>query len=219
MIQLLFQQQYALFILIMIALIISLTFHEYGHAIVAKLYGDDTAQKAGRLTLNPVAHIDPGGLLMVVLVGFGYAKPVPTNPANFSSRWATLWVSAAGPGMNLLVAIFTINLYILGLEAGWSLFEGQGPQFFFIFLAKINLLLMLFNLIPIGPLDGHYILPYFPAPVVGHAVSLLQSTLWGLCPVRANRTEPDRCSDTYNGLEYWKFTIADYCFCLNKHTS
>ena len=161
MIQLLFQQQYALFVLIMIALIISLTFHEYGHAIVAKLYGDDTAQKAGRLTLNPVAHIDPGGLLMVVLVGFGYAKPVPTNPANFSSRWATLWVSAAGPGMNLLVAIITINFYILGLQAGWSLFEGQGPQFFFIFLAKINLLLMLFNLIPIGPLDGHYILPYF----------------------------------------------------------
>ncbi len=161
MIQLLFQQQYALFILIMIALIISLTFHEYGHAIVAKLYGDDTAQKAGRLTLNPVAHIDLGGLMMVVLVGFGYAKPVPTNPANFSSRWATLWVSAAGPGMNLLVAIFTINFYILGLQAGWSLFEGQGPQFFFIFLAKINLLLMLFNLIPIGPLDGHYILPYF----------------------------------------------------------
>jgi len=161
MIQLLFQQQYALFILIMIALIISLTFHEYGHAIVAKLYGDDTAQKAGRLTLNPVAHIDPGGLMMVVLVGFGYAKPVPTNPANFSSHWATLWVSAAGPGMNLLVAIITINFYILGLQAGWSLFEGQGPQFFFIFLAKINLLLMLFNLIPIGPLDGHYILPYF----------------------------------------------------------
>ena len=161
MIQLLFQQQYALFILIMIALIISLTFHEYGHAIVAKLYGDDTAQKAGRLTLNPVAHIDPGGLMMVVLVGFGYAKPVPTNPANFSSRWATLWVSAVGPGMNLLVAIITINFYIVGLQAGWSLFEGQGPQFFFIFLAKINLLLMLFNLIPIGPLDGHYILPYF----------------------------------------------------------
>ena len=161
MIQLLIQQQFALFILIMIALIISLTFHEYGHAIVAKWYGDDTAQKAGRLTLNPVAHIDAGGLLMVVVVGFGYAKPVPTNPANFSSRWATLWVSAAGPAMNLLVAIISINLYILGLEAGWALFEGQGPQFFFTYLALINLLLMLFNLIPIGPLDGHYILPYF----------------------------------------------------------
>ncbi len=161
MIQLLFQQKYELFVLITIALIISLTFHEYGHAIVAKLYGDDTAQKAGRLTLNPVAPIDPGGLLMVVLVGFGYAKPVPTNPANFSSRWGTLWVSAAGPAMNLLVAIISINLYILGLQAGWSLFEGQGPQFFFTYMALINLLLMLFNLIPIGPLDGHYILPYF----------------------------------------------------------
>ena len=166
MIQLLFQQQYALFLLIMIALIISLTFHEYGHGIVAKLYGDNTAEKAGRLTLNPMAHIDAGGLLMVVIIGFGYAKPVPTNPANFTSRWATLWVAAAGPAMNLLVAIIAINLYILGLGAGWPLFEGQGPQFFFTYLALINLLLMLFNLIPIGPLDGHYILPYFlPRPL------------------------------------------------------
>ncbi len=166
MIQLLLQQQYALFILIMIALIISLTFHEYGHGIVAKYYGDDTAQKAGRLTLNPMAHIDAAGLLMVVLIGFGYAKPVPINPANFTSRWATLLVAAAGPAMNLLVAMITINLYILGLQAGWSLFQGQGPQFFFTFLALINLILMLFNLIPIGPLDGHYILPYFlPRPL------------------------------------------------------
>jgi len=166
MIQLLIQQQYALFVLIMIALIISLTFHEYGHAIVAKLYGDNTAEKAGRLTLNPMAHIDAGGLLMVVLIGFGYAKPVPTNPAKFTSHWATLWVAAAGPAMNLLLAILTINLYIFGRQAGWPLFEGQGPQFFFTFLALINLLLMLFNLIPIGPLDGHYILPYFlPRPL------------------------------------------------------
>jgi len=145
----------------MIALIISLTFHEYGHGIVAKLYGDNTAEKAGRLTLNPIAHIDPLGLLMVVLIGIGYAKPVPTNPANFTSRWATPLVALAGPAMNLLLAILTINLYIFGRQAGWSLFEGQGPQFFFTFLALINLLLMLFNLIPIGPLDGHYILPYF----------------------------------------------------------
>jgi Zn-dependent protease len=166
MIQLLFQQQYALFLLIMIALITSLTFHESGHAIVAKFYGDNTAEKAGRLTLNPMAHIDAGGLLMVVLIGFGYAKPVPTNPANFTSRWATLWVAAAGPAMNLVVAVITINLYIVGVQAGWSLFEGQGAQFFFTFLALINLLLMLFNLIPIGPLDGHYILPYFlPRPL------------------------------------------------------
>ncbi len=161
MIQLLLQQHYALFLLIIIALIISLTFHEYGHGFVAKLYGDNTAEQAGRLSLNPLVHIDLMGLLMVVLIGFGYAKPVPTNPANYTSRWATPLVALAGPAMNLLVAIFAINLYLLGLKAGWPLFEGQGPQFFFTFLALINLLLMLFNLIPIGPLDGHYILPYF----------------------------------------------------------
>ena len=161
MFQLLLQQQYSLFILIITALILSLTFHEYGHGIVAKYYGDDTAEKAGRLTLNPLVHIDPVGLLMVVLIGFGYAKPVPTNPANFNSRWATLMVAAAGPAMNLILAIVVINFYQLGLQAGWSLLQGQGPYFFFTFLALINLLLMLFNLIPIGPLDGHYILPYF----------------------------------------------------------
>ncbi len=161
MIQLLFQQQYALFILIMIALIISLTFHEYGHAIVAKLYGDDTAQKAGRLTLNPAAHIDPLGLLMVALIGIGYAKPVPTNPANYRTHWAVPLVALAGPAMNLLIAIITFNLYVLGLKAGWPLFDGQGPNTFFYNLAIINLVLMLFNLIPVGPLDGHYILPYF----------------------------------------------------------
>lgn len=161
MLQLLADQQYLLFISIIIALIISLTFHEYGHGIVAKIFGDNTAEKAGRLTLNPVAHIDPMGLLMVVLIGFGYAKPVPTNPANYRSFWATLFVAAAGPAMNLLLAIFTINVYLIGIQAGWGLFEGQGAQFFFTYLALINLLLMLFNLIPIGPLDGHYILPYF----------------------------------------------------------
>ena len=161
MIQLLFQGQYALFILIITALIISLTFHEYGHAIVAKWYGDNTAQRAGRLTLNPVAHIDPLGLAMVVMIGFGFAKPVPTNPANYTSRWATPLVAFAGPAMNLLLAFFAINLYIIGLQNGWSLFAGQGPEIFFTYLAIINLILMLFNLIPIGPLDGHYILPYF----------------------------------------------------------
>jgi Zn-dependent protease len=161
MLQLLAEQQYLLFISIIIALTISLTFHEYGHGIVAKLFGDHTAEKAGRLTLNPIAHIDPMGLLMVVLIGFGYAKPVPTNPANYKSFWGILFVAAAGPAMNLLVAIVTINVYVIGVQGGWEIFSGEGARFFFSYLALINLLLMLFNLIPIGPLDGHYILPYF----------------------------------------------------------
>jgi Zn-dependent protease len=161
MLQLIYQGHMALFLLITIALIISLTFHEFGHAATAKLFGDDTAQKQGRLTLNPLAHIDPMGLLMVVLIGFGYARPVPTDPRKFKSRWASLFVSAAGPGMNLLIACVSINLYIIGLNTGWDLFAGDGPRFFFTFLALINLLLMVFNLLPLGPLDGHYIMPYF----------------------------------------------------------
>jgi len=161
MIQLLYQGQYALFLLILVALIVSLSFHEFGHAYVAKRFGDDTAERAGRLTINPLVHIDPMGLLMVVFVGFGYAKPVPTNPRNFTSRWADLLVSAAGPGMNLLVAIVTVNVYLMGLRLGWEGLLEPGPRFFFLYLAQINLLLMVFNLIPLGALDGHYILPYF----------------------------------------------------------
>lgn len=166
MIQLLMQGQVALFVIILIAIIISLTFHEFGHAATAWLFGDDTAQRAGRLTLNPVSHIDPMGLLMVAFIGFGYARPVPTNPRNFTHYWADMLVSAAGPGMNLLIAIVAINVFALGYRADWSLMQNEGAQAFFLYLAQINLILMLFNLLPIGALDGHYILPYFlPAPL------------------------------------------------------
>ena len=161
MIELLYQGRIALFLLIVLALVISLSFHEFGHAATAKLFGDNTAQLAGRLTLNPLAHIDPMGLIMVMLVGFGYAKPVPTDPSKFRSQWADLLISSAGPGMNFLLAFVSINAYILALNAGVDFLAQQGPQFFFVFLAKINLLLMIFNLIPLGALDGHYILPYF----------------------------------------------------------
>lgn len=158
MIGLVQQGQYDLFILLIVALVLSLSFHEYGHAIVAKWNGDDTAERVGRLTINPWAHIDPLGLLMVIFIGFGYAKPVPVNPANYTSRFSDLWVSAAGPFMNLLVAIVAWNVYLLLLQNGWN---SQGGRIFFTILTQINLLLMVFNLIPLGPLDGHYILPYF----------------------------------------------------------
>ena len=160
MIHLLQQGEWVLFAVIIAALVISLSFHEFGHAWVAKQFGDDTAERAGRLTINPRAHIDPMGLLMVVIVGFGYAKPVPTDPTRFTSRYADLLVAAAGPGMNLLLAIVTINIYVLGLKIGWGFFQQPGPYYFFSYLALINLLLMVFNLLPIGALDGHYILPY-----------------------------------------------------------
>ena len=161
MIGLIQQGHYVVFALLMIALVISLTFHEFGHAVVAKWYGDDTAQRAGRLTLNPLAHIDAMGMLMVVLLGFGYAKPVPTDPRNFRSRVAELWVAAAGPLMNLVVAVVSWNVYLVMRGLGLEIFAQAGAEIFFVVLVKVNLLLMVFNLIPLGPLDGHYILPYF----------------------------------------------------------
>ena len=161
MIGLVFAGEYALFALLLVALVLSLSCHEFGHAWVARLCGDDTAERAGRLTLNPIAHIDPMGLAMVVLVGFGYAKPVPTDPRNFRSRRADLWVAAAGPGMNLLLAVAAWNGFIL-LRAGDVAFAyNDSVVAFFALLVQINLLLMLFNLLPLGPLDGHYILPHF----------------------------------------------------------
>ena len=161
MINLIYQGQWLLFCVIMAAIVISLSFHEYGHAWVAKRFGDDTAERAGRLTLNPLVHIDPMGLLMVVFVGFGYARPVPTDPRRFTSRYADLLVAAAGPGMNLLLAVVSINVYLLALKTGLIGSADLGPRLFFVYLAQINLLLMVFNLLPIGALDGHYILPYF----------------------------------------------------------
>jgi len=139
MIQLLFDQQYLLFILIAFALIFSLTFHEYGHGKVAAMIGDDTAKRAGRLTLNPIPHIDPLGLFMVLAIGIGYVKPVPTDPRKFNTRWGMLLVAAAGPAMNLLLAIVTVNLYLIGQKAGWPLFDTPAANIFFYFLPLINL--------------------------------------------------------------------------------
>ena len=169
MIYLLYQGEFALFTLLVIALVVSLTFHEFGHAYVAKLNGDNTAERAGRLTLNPVAHIDPMGLIMVVLVGFGYAKPVPTDPRNYRSKRADLWVAAAGPAMNLVLAVVTWNFFLLMRVSNVGYFLQPGPEIFFALLVQVNLLLMVFNLIPLGPLDGNYILPHFLTPRAAQA--------------------------------------------------
>ncbi|TQV86877.1 site-2 protease family protein [Aliikangiella coralliicola] len=158
---LIMQGQFEQAVLLIIVIVISLSFHEFGHAWTANKFGDNTAERQGRLTLNPVAHIDPMGLLLVAMVGFGYAKPVPTDPRNFNSPKASLWISAAGPGMNLLLAFLSINLLVATQVFQIDLLNGMGPFIFLQYMVFINLLLMLFNLLPIGPLDGHYILPYF----------------------------------------------------------
>ena len=179
MISLISGGQYAVFLLLLMALLLSLSFHEYGHAIVAKFEGDNTAQQLGRLTINPVKHIDPSGLIMVILIGIGYAKPVPVDPRQFRSTFSYLKVALAGPGMNLLLAILSWNFFLILKGQG---IENDGTDLFFILFAQINLLLMTFNLIPLGPLDGHYILPYFLPRKLSYHYRVLNDRygLWAL---------------------------------------
>lgn len=164
MIGLLTQGEFLLFAILLAAIVASLSFHEFGHAACAKLLGDDTAERHGRLTLNPLAHIDPMGLLMVVVVGFGYAKPVPVSPVRLRHPWAEAAVAFAGPFANLVLAALCVNVLVWGMTNDSALMDATAVQAFFLYLARINLLLMLFNLIPIGPLDGHYIMQWLLPP-------------------------------------------------------
>jgi len=160
MIQLFQQGQYLTFALLIFTIVISLSVHEFAHAASAKHFGDRTAEQQGRLTLSPLAHIDPMGLLMIVIIGFGWARPVPTNPRNFNSKWATPLVAAAGPFSNLVLAFLAINLQAILVKMGVDSVQSAAAQTFFSLFVLINIALMLFNMIPLGPLDGHYILPY-----------------------------------------------------------
>ena len=146
--------------LMVVVLLFSIIIHEMAHGYVALLNGDPTARMLGRITLNPVPHIDPVGsillplLLLISQSSFliGWAKPVPVNPLNFRNyRWGEFAVSAAGPVSNLaLAAIFSVLLR-LGLE-------NPGLTQLAYFGVSINIILALFNLIPIPPLDGSHIL-------------------------------------------------------------
>lgn len=148
-----------------ITLVIAFTVHEFSHAAAATLLGDETPRDAGRLTLNPFAHLDLIGTLMLVFAGFGWAKPVPVNPYRLRqrSKAGMLIVSLAGPLSNFLLAILSalilrFNLVPLNLNTN-SFFPTFG-QFLFEFLV-INLTLFLFNLIPLSPLDGEKVFSFF----------------------------------------------------------
>lgn len=136
------------------AILGSLTIHEFSHALVSKWRGDRTAEREGRLTLNPISHIDPWGLGLLLLFGFGWAKPVPYNPYNLQDqKWDQVRIALAGPASNLIVAIIAGGLFqVIGgasISAGVSLFS------VFLFLViLLNLFLCFFNLIPVHPLDG-----------------------------------------------------------------
>lgn len=138
-------------------IVIAMVIHEFSHARVAYALGDYTPKMQGRLTLNPAAHVDPIGLLMLFLVHFGWAKPVQINPMNFSNpRRDDILVSLAGPASNLITAfVFTIMLvFMVKLDLPMS--EGLLVVFQMIIIYNINF--AIFNMLPIPPLDGSHIL-------------------------------------------------------------
>lgn len=144
-----------------VVIFISLTIHEFAHALAGKLKGDRTAEAAGRLTLNPIAHIDPVGLIPLVLLGFGWARPVPFNPYNLRDpKWDAVFIALAGPLANLLMAI-TAGLILRILLLAEVITTNNLLAAFLILLVIINLFLMFFNLIPIHPLDGSKLLDAF----------------------------------------------------------
>lgn len=156
-----------------IPVILAVTFHEAAHGFVALHFGDDTAKNLGRVTLNPFKHVDLFGtiilplLLIVSNAGFifGYAKPVPVNFAGLRNpRWHMLWVAAAGPGMNMVLALVSaLSLY------GAALLDGEGAALvgnLLLFSIRLNIMLAIFNLLPLPPLDGSKVIAAFLPPAL-----------------------------------------------------
>ena len=153
LITLLFQNPTA-FLILTIPLLYSIIFHEIAHGWVAYLFGDDTAMRSGRLSLNPMVHLDPVGTLLLFIAGFGWAKPVPINYANIRNfRLGLICVSLAGCLVNIIIATLAIlALQFPGVTAHHMLAS------IIMVIAKINIILAALNLIPIPPLDGSRIL-------------------------------------------------------------
>jgi len=139
------------------AISIALSFHEWAHAFAAYKLGDPTARNVGRMSINPFRHIDPIGFVMLLLVRFGWAKPVPINPRNFSRlKRDTILVSVAGIGVNFILAFITLFIVFLlsYFHISYNYIVGNIISNFY----YINLSLMIFNILPIPPLDGYRVL-------------------------------------------------------------
>ncbi|HEY5233058.1 MAG TPA: site-2 protease family protein [Verrucomicrobiae bacterium] len=167
-------------LLFYIGLVVLLTFHEFAHAWAAWKLGDDTARLQGRLSLNPIVHIDPIGTVLLPLFmifgpsrltnfALGYAKPVPFNPANLGNRWRDeMLIAMAGPAMNIILAVV-----LVGFARVAVIFNSEAAVELFLQMAALSLMLCFFNLIPIPPLDGSH--------VMRNLSGMSYETYWRLC--------------------------------------
>src|SRR5437867_9451805 len=157
------------------ALLVAVTVHELSHGLMADRLGDPTARLQGRITLNPLPHIDPLGALAFVLAGFGWAKPVPVNARNLRHpRRDMAWVAAAGPISNFVVAFVALVAVHLVGRLGVAPFVTQPVAGMLFYIYLFNLALGIFNLIPLPPLDGGHFLPYFLPPGAGTLLHSLE---------------------------------------------
>jgi Zn-dependent protease len=159
-----FNEPLEYYFLMIPVLLISLTFHEFSHGYIAYRLGDITAKNAGRLTLNPLKHLDPIGTLMMFLAGIGWAKPVPVDPFYFrDKKKGMMLTSIAGPLSNLLMAFVVAFPLQIVYFTGYERIDAQTGAVFYVFqflwlLFHVNVNLAIFNLFPIPPLDGSKIL-------------------------------------------------------------
>lgn len=191
------------------AVYIALVFHEVAHGLVALWNGDPTAKNRGRLSLNPIKHFDLVGFIMMMLVGFGYAKPVPVNPSNFKHyRRGLVTVAIAGIAMNILIAFVSALFENLTLFAAINMTSNAGYtvflyiSIFFGLLTEINLSFAFFNLLPIFPLDGFRLIESFTH--YGNKFCAFMRTngqyiLWGLVGLHFIITS----AYSYVRLPYW----------------
>ncbi len=158
------------FVVLVILLLYSVIAHEVAHGLVAYLFGDDTAKRYGRLTLNPASHIDPIGMIMLFIVGFGWAKPVPVNYYLLrNSRFGFMSVALAGCAANIFIAIIALFLLQFEIAGSSSVFSTL-----LAIVVRINIILGAFNLIPIPPLDGSKILMSFLPQEAQQALARLE---------------------------------------------
>ena len=160
---------------IIVAMVAGFTVHEFAHAYVAYKFGDPTAKNQGRLTLNPASHIDPLGTILLLIAGFGWARPVPVNRFHFKNpRLSGILVSLAGPVSNFILALIGGFMLLLIVKAGIPGIWGDILQDLFYWFIYLNVLLFVFNLLPLPPLDGYRIIQDLVTPDIRAKLSQLE---------------------------------------------